>query len=780
VEDRIFLCHFSQLANATRFAIKTVSAPRLADLGLVLLICGYLWLFGCCSSPVLAQPILALLPGGLVVPAVVFAAAVVVQETSGEASYSRFSCSNQTDRTIADQQRDCHNRAARDGLVISKQLEFSDEAISGAKHSRAGFDAMLEAARAGRFRVLYVANLSRLARDLQLTITTLNELKYRHGVRVVSIDDNVDTDVENWELLAAVNGSQNQQQLRTLAKNVFRGQEGVVIAGLCVGDLCFGYASEPVEGADNQRSGKNRRPKMKYVVDPAKAEWVRRIFHWFVRERKPLRWIVRELNRLGAPKDHRATTSQWRHQLLTKLLSNRKYVGIWSWGERKNIRNPLGGIIRTEKRPFAETEEWTRHFPDLQIIDDETFSEAQKLLKANAESHKNQRAVNGRLIGSSRASHNAHPRHLLSGLIECGHCGRPFRVSGPNGKYMVCSGHGMGVCSCQTQLRRDLAETLVLDAICQRILLNPNWVELLLDNTRRSFERQSRELPTQRRAIESALADVNERIAMLIANSEKQLIPELEARMAELRAQREGLQVDLKKVVAEDGQPGGPPTKEWIEEQLGDLRSRLTGQGAAAAHALRALVGGKIIVTEVRRPGKKRHYLRCRMELRLHAVADAAGARIDEPDPDHNPTETIEFDLREPERCELLADEAKQLWDTPLTEKEVALKLDCSRTLVTHALDHWYAVRGLQRPDGRSLRKRLKRDLKADKLREPIMQLWHKDEAVTDIAKQLQCCMEVVREVVVEWHQQEGLPVPDGRTRRREIRLRRREAAKQT
>jgi hypothetical protein len=286
-----------------------------------------------------------------------------------------------------------------------------------------------------------------------------------------------------------------------------------------------------------------------------------------------------------------------------------------------------------------------------------------------------------------------------------------------------------------------------------------------------------RELPSERQRLEDALADVKKRIDMLVANCEGKVIPELNDRLEVLRKEREPLQAELQILLAKGSSEDGPPTREWVEERLSKIHEVLKADGPAAALALRALVGGKIVVSEVRRPGKKRHYLRCRMELRLRAVADAARARIDEPDPDHNPAETIEFDLREPERYELLADEAKQLWDSPLTEEEIALKLDCSRALVTKALDHWYAVRGLQRPDGRSCKKRLKRDRKADKLREPIMQLWHKDEAVNEIAKQLQCSMDIVREVVVEWHQKQGLDVPDGRTRRREIRLRRREAS---
>ena len=315
------------------------------------------------------------------------------------------------------------------------------------------------------------------------------------------------------------------------------------------------------------------------------------------------------------------------------------------------------------------------------------------------------------------------------------------------------------------------------DAIGQAILLNPRWIELELSCATRSYERLQRELPTQRRAVENALADVNRRIAKLVANCEAQVVPELDERMRELRTEREQLQTDLNLLLADGEQHKGPPTREWIEAKLGELRSVLVGRGPAAAHALRALVGGKIVVTEIRRPGRKRHYLRGRLELRLRSVADAIGTTLDDDQPGAlpPPTEIIELDFREPERFEQMADEAKALWDDGLTEKQIGSKLGCSRALVSRALDHWYARRQLTRPDGRSCRKRRKVDRREARLGQ-VMDLWHKDLSVGEIAEKCDCCLETVRTLVVKWHEERCLPVPDGRARRREIRLKRRTA----
>jgi site-specific DNA recombinase len=695
-------------------------------------------------------------------------------DDSGNASYSRFSSDLQTDRSISDQQRKCRDGAARQGLIISPALEFKDEAVSGAKHVREGFDGMLRAARNGQIQTLTIEGLSRLARDSVLTMQTLRELVYVHKIRFISIDDGIDTSRgDSWELVAAIMGVQNEQYLKVLSKNVFRGQEGVVLDGLCVGDYCFGFSSIPVPGSEAQSKGRNKNPKMTYVINLSETEWVALIFFWFVHEGRKLRWIARELNRRGAPKDHRSSTPNWTSANVSSVLKNRKYIGIWPWGNRVNVRDPMTGKTHQEERPSEDTERWLRHFPELRLIDDETFSKAQQLLAQLRDAHAGNRDDQGWLLGSSERSSKSHPRHLLAGLIECQHCGRRLYVGGPNGKYLICRGYAMGVCPCMTQLRRDLAEELILRAIGDRILSNAERVTLALQGVRAEWDRLQRELPNQRKTADVALADVERRIARLVDQCEEQEVPELAARLKERRAERDALQTELRRL-QEDGQRlAEPPTAAWVEKGLADLRGVLQVGGPAAAHALRDLVGGTIVVTEIRHPGRKRHYLRGRLVMRLRALSTTLRASgNDVGGLEDGPEEVVEIDFRRIQRYEELAEPAKVLWDLGLENEEIGQQLGCGRALVTRALDHWYLQRGETPPDGRSCRKRLKGRRKAETLQAQIMELWHADVLVQDIAKQLDCCMEIVHEAVTAWHQECGLPVPDGRARRREIRLR--------
>lgn len=235
--------------------------------------------------------------------------ACALGESTGIASYARYSSEMQDARSIIDQQRKCGERATSLGLRMDPRLQFSDEAVSGAKHDRQGFEAFMMAAWEGLIRVIFFENLSRMARDVGLTIMSMKELVYRHRVQIISIDDAIDTaNNPQWELIAVIIGVQNEQYLKALAKFVHRGQEGVVLSGLCVGDYCFGFGSVEIPDSSQGRAGKNKKNKKKYVVIPEHAAWVASIFEWFVAERRSLRWITRELNKERAPKDHRSST----------------------------------------------------------------------------------------------------------------------------------------------------------------------------------------------------------------------------------------------------------------------------------------------------------------------------------------------------------------------------------------------------------------------------------------------------------------------------------------
>lgn len=79
------------------------------------------------------------------------------------AIYARFSSDRQSVSSLADQGRNCRRRA--EAMKAEVVETYEDAAISGARNDRPEYIRMLEGAKAGKFEILLVDDLSRLARD---------------------------------------------------------------------------------------------------------------------------------------------------------------------------------------------------------------------------------------------------------------------------------------------------------------------------------------------------------------------------------------------------------------------------------------------------------------------------------------------------------------------------------------------------------------------------------------------------------------------------------------
>ncbi len=264
----------------------------------------------------------------------------------------------QSDSSIEAQQRKCRDSASKNGHKLLPALEFNDAAISGSLLSREGFDRMLQAAKTGEFSVLYLFSLSRFARSCNITMTLLLRLVYKYHVRVICVAEKIDSAEEGWKLKAQLHAIMDEQFLAKVRESVISGQENNQLKDLSNGDYCFGFRSEPIPGSEAGRRGKDPKPYRRVVIDPEEAGWVRKIFEWFVVDRKSISWIAKKLTTCCVKKDHRASTLEWIQQIVRMLLRNVKYIGIWPWGRKTNVRDPDTGLPHQEDRAETPIYEW--------------------------------------------------------------------------------------------------------------------------------------------------------------------------------------------------------------------------------------------------------------------------------------------------------------------------------------------------------------------------------------------------------------------------------------
>jgi hypothetical protein len=105
--------------------------------------------------------------------------------------------------------------------------------------------------------------------------------------------------------------------------------------------------------------------------------------------------------------------------------------------------------------------------------------------------------------------------------------------------------------------------------------------------------------------------------------------------------------------------------------------------------------------------------------------------------------------------------------------KDIAKALGVSRARMKAILKFAAAKCGVEWSDGRARRATLPDSTRpptiGDQKSEQVMILFHQDQLLGEIATTLSIDRNTVTAVVAKWHQQRGLTVPDGRTRRKRL-----------
>src|SRR5205814_99041 len=118
--------------------------------------------------------------------------------------------------------------------------------------------------------------------------------------------------------------------------------------------------------------------------------------------------------------------------------------------------------------------------------------------------------------------------------------------------------------------------------------------------------------------------EVESKIARLVDALERDDdSPEIRQRLVERRREREDSAKRLECLRRTQSLPQQEPTVEWISEQLENLSQVLHGDKPAAACALRALIGGQVLVHEIRDPNRKRFFVQGKFVIELGHVVRA-------------------------------------------------------------------------------------------------------------------------------------------------------------
>lgn len=488
--------------------------------------------------------------------------------------YARFSSDNQNPRSIADQVALCRQRAAAEGWSVV--AVFEDAAISGAagigEEQRPGLHAMLALVEAGGVDQVLAESTDRIARHVADAHLVRERIEYA-GARLFTLFDGAVTPI-----IGLVKGFMDAQFRTDLGKRVRRGHQGAVSEGRSPSGVAYGYRKVLRFGAKGEAVRGLRE------VDPDQAEIVLRIYREYIAG-KSSRQIAHALNRDGVPAPRgrlwAPTTISGHRAAGFSILANPIYIGRIVYGRTRSAVNPVTRrrTSRPGEGPLVEQEA-----PHLRIVDDATWATAQAMLDANA---------------GGRPERRRRPKHLLSGLGECGLCGAAWvKFSMLNWK---CSTHqNGGACANNRTISTRQYERRVL-AELKAGMLAPEVVSAYVREYHREYARAAAQLGRDRDRIERQLGEARRKVKRLLdafaAGADE--FAEIRDMLAAARDERERLERELASMDAlPDVLALHPQLEAEYRRQVEALEEALARPEAEldAAPRLRAMIA-RIILT---------------------------------------------------------------------------------------------------------------------------------------------------------------------------------------
>ena len=288
---------------------------------------------------------------------------------------------------------------------------YADEAITGTKDKRDGFQKLLTECRKGNVDMVITKSISRFARNTVTLLTTVRELK-ELGVDVYFEEQNIHTTSADGELMLTILASYAQEESLSVSENtkwrIRRNfEDGKPWSGFVLGYRC--------------ENGQ-------YVIVPEEAEVVRRIYREYL-DGLGATTIMKGLNDDGI---RTRTGKPWRIGGVLKILKNYNYTGNLLL-QKTYSENHL-----TKRKLVNNGEQPQYHVEGAHeaIIDLSTWEAVQEEIERRAAYY----------APTKKAT-----SYLFTGLIVCGICGKHYRrKTTASGVIWVCTTyntHGKKACA---------------------------------------------------------------------------------------------------------------------------------------------------------------------------------------------------------------------------------------------------------------------------------------------------------------------------------------------
>lgn len=317
------------------------------------------------------------------------------------AIYARVSSEMQAEhgRSIETQIEACHRKAKDMGAFVVK--EYIDDGYSGGYLERPALDQLRDAIADGLYEAVIIYDADRLARKLINQLILTEEFE-KHKCKVIYVLGEV-ADTPEGAMTLQMKGVFAEYERAKIRERTMRGKRAKLRAGKAIEDShIYGY------DFDHETS--------QYVINPAEAEVIKKIYHLYVEERVGgCEVVAKMLDEEGIPT---ATgNGHWNLSVVRDIIHRPHYTGHYYANTQYHVVTP-----NSDKKFPRPREEW------IPMTCPAIISE---------EMHKKALAIKDTKRTFKRWKPSANPG-LLQGLAYC-KCGGHIKIhTNTKHKYYMC------------------------------------------------------------------------------------------------------------------------------------------------------------------------------------------------------------------------------------------------------------------------------------------------------------------------------------------------------
>ncbi|WP_254509411.1 recombinase family protein [Anatilimnocola floriformis] len=460
---------------------------------------------------------------------------------------ARISTDKQDEKSLADQEA-----LVREWLTDHYAGRFGVKVLatqgSGERLDRKELRRLKKFIKSRKIDLVISEDLGRIARRLQAS--EFCELCEDHGVRLIALNDNIDTAQEDWRMNSFFASFRHEQYNRDTAKRIRRSLRNRFNNGGVVQTVIFCYEKSKECEKDEQLK---KRPEMEPVIE----EIFRRL-----EDDQSYSEVADWLNAQGVPTGQWCRRKTWTGVMVRRIVFNPILKGVRVRNRRISKRVNKTGRRKSVKAPEAELQ--TRLCPHLAFVAAERYDRLIRKLEL-----KNAMYSVGKMGKADPRLGRPKKRTVWPGQhVTCGVCGYPY-VYGGHGKKqnLMCNGAREYACWNGATFNGPEASAKIAAAVLDAISSLPGYDATYEAEVRAELERKSSTKQVRHAEFSAKLAGTERKLGNIIdAVSESGGNSGLYDRLRQLEAEKSDWQDKLRDLEKEPSEAVSLPSMEELKQ----------------------------------------------------------------------------------------------------------------------------------------------------------------------------------------------------------------------